>query len=118
MKYVSQLTIEDVKNISQLCLEGEKNFDHHYCSESMLVVMRDKSEFYINDFYLECGYNNQVNSELYRKYMYSKFGDVFVEDYISSLYDSKIKDLEQQLLSLQIQKQDELSELKKEFNPK
>jgi len=116
MKYLTKLTIEDIKEISHLC-SAKVYHNHHehigtYGPKSILIVLENGSEFYISDFGVKYGSDILINSMAYIKYMCFKFGEEYINDYVSNLYDSEIEDLKRKIADINKEKKTKLSELK------
>jgi hypothetical protein len=114
VKYIDKLTVDDMKKIIELCVEGDREYDYHSAfvgNSSILVVLRDRGEFSIDDFLLMSSYKTRINVELYTKYMYDKFGDEYVLDYMNSIYKYKIEELEEELNELKLKRDEEIDRL-------
>lgn len=106
MKWVSELTDDELKEMYELLLnnegkiadmrisrddcditlEGHIRIPEEY-ENDVCIIDRD---YILTDFYVRTGYlndNNKGLSEIFREYMYKKFGDEYAKDYLFNYYD-------------------------------
>ena len=106
MKWTSKLTDDELREMYELLLHNEgKIVDIHISKgdcETFLeghICIPEEYEndvriidrvYILTDFYVRTGYlndNNKDLSEIFREYMYKKFGDEYAKDYLFNYYD-------------------------------
>lgn len=92
MKWASKLTDNELREVYRLLSHNE--------DESNLYILKHECEIFLErsidgtyvltDFYVRTDYlndNNKDLSEVFREYMYKKFGDEYAKDYLLNYYD-------------------------------
>ena len=106
MKWTSKLTDDELREMYELLLNNDgKIVDIHISKEDCETSLEGRicipeeyendvriiyREYILTDFYVRTGYlndNNKGLSEIFREYMYKKFGDEYAKDYLFNYYD-------------------------------
>ena len=106
MKWASELTDDELRDVYELLLNNEgKIVDIHISKgdcetdiEGRICIPEEYENdvriidrvYILTDFYVRTGYlydNKKDLSEIFREYMYKKFGDEYAKDYLFNYYD-------------------------------
>lgn len=95
MKWASKLTDNELREVYRLLShdKDESNLHISKCECEIFLECRidDTYDTYVlTDFYVRTDYlndNNKGLSEVFREYMYKKFGNEYAKDYLFNYYD-------------------------------